>query len=102
MIFFIDLNSFVYDETLSILIGKIEHNLQLPSNDTLFPDIPESTFDIAGNMFIYLSFCPTEFLSSKLTKAFIKYIRKANLNDLILFLTKIKVKSNELGRCLEL
>ena len=92
-------NSLVYEEIVKIFIEKIENNLQLPSNDTLIPNIPQSTFDTAGEMFIYLSFCPNEFLRSKLTKAFIQYISKANLNDLIMFLTKIKGKSIELGRC---
>ena len=99
---FLVYNSLVYEGIVKIFIEKIENNLEFPSNDTLIPNIPQSTFDAAGEMFIYLSFCPNEFLGSKLTKAFIQYISKANLNDLIMFLTKIKRKSIELGICSKL
>lgn len=89
----------VYEEIVKIFIEKIEDKLQIPSNDTIIQDIPQNTLDAAGEMFTYLSFCPDEFLRSKLLKAFIQYISKANLRDLIMFLNKIKGKSIKLGRC---
>ena len=92
----------VYEEIVKIFIEKIEDKLQIPPNDTIIQDIPHHTFDAAGEMFTYLSFCPNEFLRSKLTKAFLQYISRANLTDLIMFLNKIKGKSIELGRCSKL
>ena len=79
---------------------RLEDKLNVSSSIQFHNDIPEETLDVAGEMFIYLNFCPDfnkYYSSNPELHALDRYLlyTKKNLKSIMMFLNRLAILSND-------
>ena len=58
-------------------------------------DITEERLEIAAKMFIYLNFCPNDFIISEKKEKFTFLIKSLSLKEIILYLNRIRITAKD-------
>ena len=74
---------------------QLEERLEIESSDSIFESINSEILTIAVDMFVFMNFCPIEYLTSFKNKDVMDFIEKSSIQDIILFLNRMKISSTD-------
>ena len=76
----------------------LEKRLGHTSSNGTFIDISYDTLKMAAEMFIYMHFCPEDYLNNPKNLDLIDILKKSSLEEILLFLNRLKTKSTDAFR----
>ena len=74
---------------------QLEERLKMNSSDTEIENIDYQILTTAVEMFVFMNFCPNDYLTSYKNKDFMDFIKKYSLQDIMLFLNRMKISSTD-------
>ena len=75
-------------------LKRVEDKLNVSGSDEIFENVSEETLKVAGEMFLYLNSCPKNIMKSEIRKSFEDYISNENVQNILIFLNRIVIKTN--------